>query len=68
MAMVSERAVAALDADDVQHVDSTITFQGTTEHGEWWFDQATGDSRITDRRHPAGPSSEDTGRRYAVTR
>lgn len=47
VSVVSERAVAALAVDDVQHVVSTTTHRGTTEHGEWWFDQQTGDSRIT---------------------
>ncbi|MEV0454309.1 hypothetical protein [Catellatospora methionotrophica] len=47
VAVVSERAVAALAADDVQHVVSTTTHRGATEHGEWWFDQETGDSHMT---------------------
>ncbi|GAA1410995.1 hypothetical protein [Catellatospora coxensis] len=57
--MVSERAVAALAGDDVQHVVSTTTHQGTTEHGEWWFDQTTGDSRITHLPAPGGASTMD---------
>ncbi|MFD0594785.1 hypothetical protein ACFQZ4_22260 [Catellatospora coxensis] len=68
MGMVSERAVAALAGDDVQHVVSTTTHQGTTEHGEWWFDQTTGDSRITHLRPPAARRPWTSGRWYATTR
>ncbi|GAB4048788.1 hypothetical protein [Catellatospora paridis] len=57
--MVSERAVAALAGDDVQHVVQTVTYRGTTEHGEWWFDQETGDSYITDLSAPGGAATTD---------
>lgn len=57
--MVSERAVTALAGDDVQHVVSTTTHQGAIEHGEWWFDQTTGDSRITHLPAPGGASTMD---------
>ncbi|GAA2397048.1 hypothetical protein [Catellatospora methionotrophica] len=59
VAMVQERAVAALAADDLQHVVSTVDHQGRTEHGEWWFDQQTGDSRITELRAPGGTVTMD---------
>ncbi|MEU8003345.1 hypothetical protein AB0B66_19485 [Catellatospora sp. NPDC049111] len=57
--MVSERAVAALAGDDVQHIVSTTTYRGTTEHGEWWFDRTTGDSRITHLSAPGGAATMD---------
>ncbi|WP_155373975.1 hypothetical protein [Catellatospora vulcania] len=59
VAMVSERAVAALAADDVQHVISAVTYRGATEHGEWWFDQETRDSRITYLAAPGGAVDRD---------
>ncbi|WP_144121646.1 hypothetical protein [Catellatospora sichuanensis] len=59
VAQVSERAVAALDVDDVQHITSSVTFRGTVEHGEWWFDQQTGDSRIIHLAAPGGAVKQD---------
>ncbi|MEU8077314.1 hypothetical protein AB0B31_17905 [Catellatospora citrea] len=59
VAMVQERAVAALAADDVQHIVSTVDYRGKTEHGEWWFDQVTGDSRITRLQAPGGAVTMD---------
>ncbi|GIG01442.1 hypothetical protein [Catellatospora citrea] len=59
VAMVQERAVAALAADDVQHIVQTVTYRGTTDHGEWWFDQVTGDSHITHLQAPGGAVQMD---------
>jgi hypothetical protein len=48
VAQVSERAVAALAADDLQRVTWSVTADGRYENRfVAWFDQTTGDTRLT---------------------